>query len=283
MTKNIQSKIFFPDQEEEKLSIEATTQLAIAAHQDDIEIMAINGILECFDNPNEFFSGVVMTDGRSSPRSGIYSSLHDDEMTQIRYQEQIKAAIVGNYKSLTSLGYTSSQVKEMNYHQPTNDIQQILELAHPRVVYTHNLADKHPTHIAVGIRVINSIRQIKKTIRPKKLYGCEVWRDLDWMPDSRKIAFDCSKHVNLQESLLGIYDSQITGGKRYDLATMGRRLANATFFESHETDQATHLAFAMDLSPLIHDDTMDIVKYIYNEIDIFKNETTDLLNLIMNN
>jgi len=60
-----------------------------------------------------------------------------------------------------------------------------------------------------------------------------VWRDLDWLVDSDKAPFDVSEHENLQAALLGVFDSQIAGGKRYDLASMGRRRANATYFESH--------------------------------------------------
>lgn len=94
--------------------------------------------------------------------------------------------------------------------------------------------------------------------RPKHLYGCEVWRDLDWMCDSDKIAFDVSPHENLQAALLGVFDSQIAGGKRYDLATLGRRRAHATYHASHAVDAATSIAFAMDLTPLLRDDTLSV-------------------------
>ena len=50
-----------------------------------------------------------------------------------------------------------------------------------------NLVDKHDTHVAVVLRVIAAIRQMPPDIRPEKLYGCEVWRDLDWMLDSDKV------------------------------------------------------------------------------------------------
>ena len=281
MFKNAQSKIFIPDLSPEDEGIERTTHLAIAAHQDDIEIMAINGILHCFDNPCEFFSGVVMTDGRSSPRSGIYTKLSDDEIMKIREHEQNKAAVVGNYSSVISLGYSSKQVKDKTNQEPTDDLLTILELAKPRIVYTHNLADKHPTHVAVVIRLIEAIRQFDNNLRPKKLYGCEVWRDLDWMPDSQKIAFDCSTQINLQESLIGVYDSQISGGKRYDLATMGRRLANATYFDSHGIDMTTHLSYAMDLTPLIQNDSLDIIEFINEKIYQFQKEVIDLLELYL--
>ena len=66
-----------------------------------------------------------------------------------------------------------------------------------------------------------------------------MWRDLDWLMDADKVVFDVSAHENLQAALLGVFDSQICGGKRYDLATMGRRRANATYFASHGVDVST--------------------------------------------
>ena len=71
------------------------------------------------------------------------------------------------------------------------------------------------------------------------------------MLDDDKVAFDVTAHENLQAALLGVFDSQICGGKRYDLATMGRRRAHATYYASHGTDVAEGLTFAMDLTPLV--------------------------------
>jgi hypothetical protein len=68
---------------------------------------------------------------------------------------------------------------------------------------------------------------------------------------------------------LGAFDSQIAGGKRYDLATLGRRRANATYAESHAIDQATGMAFAMDLTPLIQDPRADVSAYVQSFIDRF--------------
>ena len=75
------------------------------------------------------------------------------------------------------------------------------------------------------------------------------------MSDTDKVAFDVSAHGNLAAALMGVYDSQICGGKRYDLATTGRRLAHATYSESHAVDVAEALIYAMDLTPLIADPT----------------------------
>jgi hypothetical protein len=74
-----------------------------------------------------------------------------------------------------------------------------------------------------------------------------------------------------------VYDSQISGGKRYDLATMGRRKANATYFASHGVDESTGLSYAMDLSPLIMDDKMDVNGFIRAQIQKFAQDVSDRL------
>ena len=102
------------------------------------------------------------------------------------------------------------------------------------------------------------------------MYGCEIWRDLDWLPDDRKVVLDVSERANISSSLSGVFDSQISGGKRYDDAVMGRRKAHATFFESHAVDAATLLTFAMDLGPLVRDDTLSIAAYAASLIDAMK-------------
>ena len=92
------------------------------------------------------------------------------------------------------------------------------------------------------------------------------------MNDSEKVPLDVSAHENLAMALNGIFDSQIAGGKRYDLAVQGRRLANATFFESHAVDAADQLWFAMDLTPLVEDDTRDPVAFTLEAIDRFRDD-----------
>jgi LmbE family N-acetylglucosaminyl deacetylase len=239
-----------------------TTHLAVGAHQDDLEIMAFDGILTCFQRRDRWFCGVVVTDGSGSPRDDLYRDYTDADMQAIRRLEQKKAALVGEYGAQVLLDYPSSAVKDPANPTVVEDLARLLEASRPEVVYTHNLADKHETHVAVALRVIEAIRRLPAERRPRHLYGCEVWRDLDWMVDSDKVTFDLSAHENLQAALLGVFDSQICGGKRYDLATMGRRKANATYFASHDTDVATGMSFAMDLTRLITEPEIDISDYV---------------------
>lgn len=266
------AEIFVPDSVSIEQAMQRTTHLAIAAHQDDIEILAAPGILECFEHPTNWFTGVVLTDGRGSPRDGHYKSYCDEEMRLVRIKEQKKAAIVGEYSAVALLDYPSKAMKDGSNTNSVDDIETILRATKPQVVYTHALADKHDTHVSVCLRVISAIRRLPAALRPSKVYGFEVWRDLDWMLDSDKLAFDCSAHENLQAALLGVFDSQIAGGKRYDLATTGRHRAHATYSTSHGTDKSTGLAYGMDLTPLAHNDTMSPASYIQDFVKRFADD-----------
>lgn len=260
-------EIFIPDNLASPY--DRTTHLAIAAHQDDVEIFAYHGIIECYGNNDKWFSAVVTADGAGSARTGFYENFTDEQMKEIRMLEQKKAAFVGDYGFLSLLKYSSSQIKGET-QQIVDDYAEILKKSRPEIVYTHNLADKHPTHIGVVLKVIKAIRALPKDIRPKKLYGCEVWRDLDWLDDNKKVKLVCDEHINLERALLGVFDSQVAGGKRYDLATEGRRMANATYAESHEIDNHKRITYAMDLTPLIEDDNLDLKTFISGHIEDFK-------------
>ena len=261
---------FVPDGTAPDAALARTTHLCVAAHQDDIEIMAYHGIAECFGQRDKWFSGVVVTNGAGSPRSGIYGQYSDDEMQKVRLIEQRKAAYVGEYGCQIQLGFTSGEVKNAKETAVVEDLAAILRTAQPEYVYLHNPADKHDTHIGVTVRSIAALRAVRGAGKLKKVYGCEVWRDLDWLPDEVKMVMPASARSNIAAALVGVFDSQVSGGKRYDLATAGRRLAHATYYASHSTDQETAINFAMDLTPLVEDPKLDVTKYVTGLIDSFR-------------
>ncbi|HLK66052.1 MAG TPA: PIG-L family deacetylase [Bryobacteraceae bacterium] len=259
--------VFVPDGTEPDAALSRTTHLCIAAHQDDIEIMAYHGIAECFGRKEKWFTGVVVTNGAGSPRSGIYGDYTDLEMQKVRLIEQRKAAYVGEYSCQAQLGFSSAEVKNANSSDVIADLTAILRATRPEVVYLHNLADKHDTHVAVATRSIAALRAVREESMPKRVYGCEVWRDLDWLADEDKQVLPVSARSNIAASLVGVFDSQVTGGKRYDLATAGRRLAHATYYASHGTDDESAINFGMDLTPLVQEPDLPIAEYILGFVD----------------
>jgi LmbE family N-acetylglucosaminyl deacetylase len=271
------AEVFVPDGSSVDAALKRTTHLGVSAHQDDLEIMAFHGIIECYQREDLWFTGVSVTDGSGSPRDGAYRDYTDQQMQSVRRAEQKKAAVIGEYSAMILLDHPSSAVKDPATPAVVEDLLQVLRSMRPSTVYTHNLADKHDTHVAVALRVIQALRALEAGDRPHRVYGCEVWRDLDWLADTQKVAFDVSAHENLQAALLGVYDSQIAGGKRYDLATMGRRRANATYYATHGVDTATGISFAMDLTPLIEDPSLPVGEYVRHLIEAFRNEVDDRL------
>jgi LmbE family N-acetylglucosaminyl deacetylase len=266
------AQIFVPDGQPVAGALQRITHLGIGAHQDDLEFMAFHGILECFANDQKWFGGVTCTNGAGSARTGAYAACTDAEMMNIRRREQNTAAIIGQYGVMLQLDYPSRAVKSPADPTLKNDLKKILAATRPEVVYTHNPAEKHDTHLGVAVAALQAMRELPRAQRPKKVIGCEIWRSLDWLPDTDKVVMDVSGHDHLAAALNGVFDSQIAGGKRYDLATLGRRAGNATFFESHATDAANQLIFGMNLTPLVADETKDIAEFVGDYIAKFSND-----------
>lgn len=270
------AEIFVPDGLAPEAALARTTHLGVGAHQDDLEIFAIHGILECFQRSDRWFSGIVVTDGAGSPRRGEYASYDDAQMRAVRRREQKKAASVGEYAAQVLLDHPSRAVKE-GAAEVVEDLAALVTSCAPEVIYTHNLADAHDTHVAVTLRLLTALQRVDPSARPRRLIGCEVWRDLDWLPDELKVALPLDGHENLQAALLGVFDSQIAGGKRYDLGALGRRRAHATFAESHEVDRHTGVVWAMDLTALMHDGSRDPLGLVDEALSAFRRDVIERL------
>ena len=274
---NSTAATFIPSGESERSALSRITHLGIGAHQDDLEFMAFHGIEACYRQTDKWFGGVTCTDGAGSARSGLYKNYSDEEMCQVRRREQDHAAVVGDYAAIIQLDDPSHAIKDPSNGAPIEDLISILKATTPDLIYTHNPADKHSTHVAVAANVLKALRALPSEERPKKVLGCEVWRGLDWMLDSDKTTLDVSRRPNLATAIGGIFDSQIAGGKRYDLAVDGRRIANATFYDSHSVDEAEKLWFAMDLTPLVEDPNLDPLEFTISFIQRFEEDVRGAL------
>ncbi|MEW6073819.1 MAG: PIG-L family deacetylase [Planctomycetota bacterium] len=264
---NPDADIFVPDGTPLPAALARTTHLCIGAHQDDQEFMAYHGIVECFGRSDRWFTGVVVTNGAGSARTGPYAGFTDEEMMAVRRREQRKAAGLGEYSCQIQLLHPSAVAKDPASPVVVADLRAILEVARPEVVYLHNPADKHDTHVACALRAIAALRALPAEARPRQVLGCEVWRDLDWLLDADKVVLRVDRRENLAAALAGVFDSQLAGGKRYDLAVAGRRRANATMFESHAVDAAQGLSWAMDLTPLVADPARPVLEHTLRLVD----------------
>jgi LmbE family N-acetylglucosaminyl deacetylase len=192
-------------------------------------------------------------------------------MRALRRKEQEKAAILGQYSAVVQLDYPSATARNLADPNPGQDLHEIFSRCVPDVVYTHNPADKHETHVAVTLRVIRAIRKFPADKRPKRMYGCEVWRGLDWMPDRDRVGLDVGADPALAKKLLRTFASQVEGKSFVD-GTIGRRQGNATFDGPREHDRFEGLTYAMDLTPLIKQDELNVADYVMTYIERFKED-----------
>ena len=250
-----------------------TTHLGIGAHPDDLEIMAAHGIISCFDRDDLWFGGVILTDGAGSPRSPQTQALSESEFIHARENEQLAASQLGQYSFVKCLRLSSTNLKSRDNQVPVDEIKKILLETLPSVIYLHNPFDRHDTHVAACGLSLRALWEIRDIHQPEKIYGCEVWRDLDWLPDSVKSVLDLSKHEDLQRKLISCFSSQIADAKRYDVGTMGRRQGHATFSESKSLDQISLATYALDLTPVVQSDSFDLKGFTDEILNSFLKET----------
>src|SRR5258706_189502 len=122
---NPTAEIFVPDGKPVAAALARTTHLGIAAHQDDLEIMAFLGILAGYHSGNQWLVGVTCTDGAGSSRTGPYAGYTDAQMRVVGRHEQNAAAVVGEYGVMIQLDYPSRAVKSTTETALRDDLKQI--------------------------------------------------------------------------------------------------------------------------------------------------------------
>lgn len=266
----LRGELYIPDGTEETLALKRCSHMGIGAHQDDLEIMAFHGILECYEDRDSWFCGVTCTDGSGGPRKEGLEDLEPIGISELRNKEQKKAADLGRYGALAQFNFPSSSVKGADKTVFVEDLLKVMTIARPKVIYTHNPADKHDTHVGVLIGTLMAIHKMPNEDRPEKLYGCEVWRDLDWLDEADKVRLNVTGYDELASELINCHDSQVTTAKRYDLATIGRRRANATYSDAHSNSIEKYVTYALDLSELIQDESVNLKDFVVAKIQAFE-------------
>lgn len=251
------------------------TYLIVAAHHDDGEFMGSGPIVESFKDENIQIVMVIISDGQGSSRTGKFKDVTNEEMIKIRIKEQQEASEIGHYNKVYFLEHTSKDIKDKNLTSIDDELLKIIEIEKPIKIFTHSIFDKHNTHVCSALHLLNACKRTKHDF--KEVIGLEVWRNLDWLSDKDKIQFDLSSYEETLTKMLNVYESQIEGGKRYDLATLGRWRSNATYYNPHSVDTASLISNGVDMTPLFKgEESIDqfITRLTSNFIKEVK-ETTD--------
>lgn len=272
------SEIFIPDGAELDVALQRSTMMVVAAHQDDIEQLAMHGIVKGLEEGGYRLFGVVASDGAGDRHTGSYTDLSYAELMEVRDREQRRAAVVGRYSAVAMLNHTSPEIKDKSSTHVDEDLVALLEAVRPQSVYMHNPFDRNDTHIALFIRTIEALRTAASHgFVPKHVYGCEAWRGLDWLIHHDSIHLPVNDEAGIGERLIQIYRSQFNDRKYYDLAARGRRIANATRHESHTIEMDEEVVLAVDLLPLVLDATLEPETFARRIIERFETDVRERL------
>jgi LmbE family N-acetylglucosaminyl deacetylase len=269
--------VFVPDGAPAADALARVTHLGIAAHADDLEIMAYHGIRTGRTEPGARFGAVVCTDGAGAPRGGPHAGVSDEEMRTLRRDEQREAARRGGYAVAVQLDHPSASVRDGAAPEVVRDLSAVLAATRPRVVYTHNPMDAHVTHLGVCAAAIDAIRALPAAARPDRVFGCEGWRGLDWLSGADKTWLDLGGDDAAWSHLIGAFASQIEGGRPYHEGALGRARANGVFREAGEAGGRERLWLAIDLTPLVRDGAEDLADFVRARLDRFAREVMGAL------
>ena len=228
----------------------------------------MDGILACFRPARQVVHWASWPPTAPAARATAYTrTITDEEMRAVRRTEQKKAAFVGEYAAAgVFLDYPSLRSRTPP-SRPGGGHKAADRRGRPEIVYTHNLATSttRTSRWRCGRSPPSAGCRRKTAAASFTAARCGAV-STGWRTTTRW----CSHSTSARTSpwrCVGVFDSQIAGGKRYDMATMGRRRANATYYESHAVDAGQSMNFAMDLTPLIQDDKLDANKYVQRYIE----------------
>lgn len=268
MVRVLSPELYIPDAVPEEQAWKRVTHLAIGAHQDDLEFMAFPAISECYREGKRGFFGIVLTDGVGSIRGSGDGGYSDREFAQIRRDEQRRAASLGNYGGIYQLAASSDELRT-NPGRIGEEIVELIKRLRPQEILLHSPFDKHKTHLAALVASLEALRRCAAACIPRRVIGCEVWRGHDWLPDARKLVLDASFDPSFATRLFEQFQSQIGPGKRYGDATIGRWLANATFYQPRAKDLHSRVSYGVDLTELVNDQSVSLAAFIQRHLDEF--------------
>ena len=273
------AEMYIPDGVSQETALSRADILAICAHPDDLEVMAVPGILKAYAQGGLRFFGIVATNGVGSMRSVDYLDRSYLEMREVRIGEQKEAARLGRYSGLALLNYESGEVKDACFSEIDADLKNLIKEIRPEEVYLHNPFDRHDTHIAVCVRAISALRAVAAETgwRPERVYGCEHWRGLDWLVHCDRVALPVHDPEHIADQLLHVYASQMMDVRKFDQAVRCRRVVNATYQEGHAIGSEQEVAYAVDLLPLVEDPTIKMVDYVRHTVDRFRSDIVSRL------
>ena len=206
---------------------------------------------------------------RFGTRAAVIAAHTDAEMVEVRRDEQRRAAELGGFGAVVQLGHPSGDVKSADgVTSLADELASILEVS-PSAEPLHAQSGRqarHPSSGDGGDRARGTPTADDACDRRGSSASRGGATSTGWAT-ARSCGSTPRRTSALAQQFAAVYESQIDGAKRYDVAIQGRRRANATMHGIRSTDDAEEVIVAIDLTPLLRNDDLDPVEYTLAAID----------------
>ena len=186
--------------------------LVIAAHPDD-EVLGCGGSIAWHTSRGDNVIVLILADGVGSRQCSDKQEKNSSEV-EVRQLNAKNANKILGVKELVMLSYPDNQMDSVPLLDVVQQIECVINIHNPSVIYTHNSSDVNIDHRVVHDAVIAACRpQPGSNIR--QLLFFEIPSSTEWRPPASRVMFSPNWHINITDTLaikleaLSIYESEL--------------------------------------------------------------------------
>ena len=188
------------------------TILVVAAHPDD-EVLGCGGSIAWHTNRGDNVIVLILADGVTSRKYFDKQEKNSSEV-ELRQLNAKNANDILGVKELVMLSYPDNQMDSVPLLDVVQEIECLINIHNPSVIYTHSSSDVNIDHCVVHDAVIVACRpQPSNNIR--ELLFFEIPSSTEWRPPASRAMFSPNWHINISDTLamkleaLAIYESEL--------------------------------------------------------------------------
>lgn len=172
--------------------------LVVAAHPDD-EVLGCGGTIAWHTNQGDNVIVLILADGVGSRQELGEQKKNTSEIEERQLNAKNANKILG-VKELILLSYQDNQMDSVSLLDVVQEIEHVIDVHNPNIIYTHNSSDVNIDHRVVHDAVIAACRpQPGNNIQ--QLLFFEIPSSTEWRPPASRAMFSPNWYTDISDTL----------------------------------------------------------------------------------